>query len=234
MSIADNVARVRERIATAARRAGRSPAEIELMAVSKTVEPERIAQAHAAGVRLFGENRVQEFAAKRNSLHGLEGARWHLIGHLQTNKAARVAELFTAVESVDSVRLAEKLNSSAAQEDKSLEVLIEINIGGEAAKSGVPPDSAELEAMLGRAAEWPHLRLAGVMSIPPFSDDPEGARPYFGRLRKLRDTLARRGLPAVRMDVLSMGMSHDFEIAIEEGATRVRVGTEIFGERPRP
>jgi pyridoxal phosphate enzyme (YggS family) len=234
MEIAHNVARVRERLAAAARRAGRSAAEIELLAVSKTVAPERIAEAHAAGLRLFGENRVQEFAGKAAALRGLAGARWHLIGHLQSNKAARAAELFSVVESVDSVRLAEKLNAAAAALGKALEVLIEINIGGEAAKSGLLPDSPELETLLARAPEWPHLRVAGLMAIPPFTEDPEGARPYFRRLRELREQIARRGLPAVRMDVLSMGMSHDFEVAVEEGATRVRVGTAIFGERPRP
>jgi pyridoxal phosphate enzyme (YggS family) len=234
MEIAHNVARVRERLAAAARRAGRSAAEIELLAVSKMVAPERIAEAHAAGLRRFGENRVQEFAGKAAALRGLAGARWHLIGHLQSNKAARAAELFSVVESVDSVRLAEKLNAAAAALGKALEVLIEINIGGEAAKSGLLPDSPELETLLARAPEWPQLRVAGLMAIPPFTEDPEGARPYFRRLRELREQSARRGLPAVRMDVLSMGMSHDFEVAVEEGATRVRVGTAIFGERPRP
>lgn len=233
MSIADNIAQVRERIAAAARRAGRSAAEIELMAVSKTVEPQRVAEAHAAGLRLFGENRVQEFADKRQAVR-LPGTRWHLIGHLQTNKAGKAAELFDAIESVDSARLAEKLASAAEQHNRNLEVLIEINTGGEAAKSGLAAGSPELESILGRAPDWKNLRFTGLMAIPPFSEDPQQARPYFRHLRELRDSIARRGLPAVRMDVLSMGMSHDFEVAIEEGATRVRLGTAIFGQRPRP
>jgi pyridoxal phosphate enzyme (YggS family) len=163
----------------------------------------------------------------------LAEARWHLIGHLQTNKASKAAELFDAVDSVDSVRLADKLNSAAQKLGKKLRVLIEVNVGGEEAKSGVAPDSAELEELLQSAAGLEHLQFAGLMTIPPFTDDPEGARPYFKRLRGLRDQVAARPLPGIAMDVLSMGMSHDFEIAIEEGSTCVRVGTSIFGERTR-
>jgi PLP dependent protein len=233
MSIAENIARVRERMEAAARRAGRSPGEIELMAVSKMVEPERIAEAHAAGLRLFGENRVQEFAAKADSLRGLAGASCHLIGHLQTNKAGKAAELFAAVESVDSVRLAEKLDAAAAAMRKTLEVLVEVNLWGEQTKSGIR-SGEELNLLLDRAPEWPNLRVSGLMAIPPFFEDLERARPYFRQVCALRDEIARSGLPAVRMDVLSMGMSHDFEVAIEEGSTRVRVGTAIFGERPLP
>jgi pyridoxal phosphate enzyme (YggS family) len=231
MSIAENIARVRERMEAAARRAARSPGEIELMAVSKTVAPEQIADAHAAGLRLFGENRVQEFAAKADSLRGLAEARWHLIGHLQTNKAGKAAELFAAVESVDSVRLAEKLDTAAGATGKMLEVLIEVNLWGEPTKSGVRSKD-ELNLLLDRAPEWPNLQVRGLMAIPPFFDDLERVRRHFRQMRDLRDEIARSGLPAVRMDVLSMGMSHDFEVAIEEGSTRVRVGTAIFGERP--
>jgi PLP dependent protein len=231
MSIAENIARVRERMEAAARRAARSPGEIELMAVSKTVAPEQIADAHAAGLRLFGENRVQEFAAKADSLRGLAEARWHLIGHLQTNKAGKAAELFAAVESVDSVRLAEKLDTAAGATGKMLEVLIEVNLWGEQTKSGVRSKD-ELNLLLDRAPEWPNLQVRGLMAIPPFFDDLERVRRHFRQMRDLRDEIARSGLPAVRMDVLSMGMSHDFEVAIEEGSTRVRVGTAIFGERP--
>jgi pyridoxal phosphate enzyme (YggS family) len=182
---------------------------------------------------LFGENRVQEFAGKTDSLRDLHGAAWHLIGHLQTNKAAKAVELFTAVDSVDSLRLAQKLNASAQQLGKKLAVLIEINVGGEAAKSGVAPESRELEDLLLAAPELEHLELAGLMTVPPFADDPREARPYFRKLRELRDQIAARRLPAIDMHTLSMGMSHDFEVAIEEGSTCVRVGTAIFGERAK-
>ncbi len=229
MSIAENVARVREHMA-AARRAGRNPGEITLMAVSKTVEPARIREAYAAGIRIFGENRVQEFAEKAAALRDLEGARWHLIGHLQSNKAGKAAELFSAVDSVDSARLARRLDAAA---QKELPVLIEINVGGEEAKSGVAPGSAELEELLRAAPELKHVRIRGLMAIPPFTEDPEGARGYFRRMRELRQEIAGRKLPGVAMEVLSMGMSHDFEVAIEEGATCVRVGTAIFGERAK-
>ncbi|MBZ5648440.1 MAG: YggS family pyridoxal phosphate-dependent enzyme [Acidobacteriia bacterium] len=230
MSIAENIAQVRERMARAARRAGRDPNQITLMAVSKTVEPARIREAYAAGVRVFGENRVQEFAEKA-ALRDLSGAEWHLIGHLQTNKANKAAEIFSAVDSVDSVKLARKLDAAA---EKDVPVLIEINIGGEEAKSGVRADSSELEELLRAAAEFERLEIRGLMTIPPFTEDPEEARPYFRRLRQLRDEIFGRKLPRVLMDVLSMGMSHDFEVAIEEGSTCVRVGTAIFGERQKP
>ncbi|MGA9643980.1 MAG: YggS family pyridoxal phosphate-dependent enzyme [Terriglobales bacterium] len=231
MSIAENVAYIRERVTNAARRAGRDPSAIALMAVSKTFPPESIREAHAAGLRLFGENRVQEFDAKLNSLHDLPGADWHLIGHLQSNKAARAAELFTAVDSLDSPKLAEKLNAAAEQAAKTLPVLIEINVGGEQAKTGLAPNSEEFEMILSAAPQWKNLHIQGLMTVPPFADDPEQARPYFRKLREIRDRIAARLLPAVAMNVLSMGMSHDFEVAIEEGSTCVRIGTAIFGER---
>ncbi|HEY7617485.1 MAG TPA: YggS family pyridoxal phosphate-dependent enzyme, partial [Terriglobales bacterium] len=158
---------------------------------------------------------------------------WHMIGHLQTNKAAKAAELFAAVDSVDSLRLAEKLNEAAGQLGRRLAVLLEINVGGESAKSGAAPNSPELEEVLRAAPQLHNLEIRGLMTIPPFSQDPEGARPYFRKLRELRDHLASRHLPGVGMGVLSMGMSHDFEVAIEEGSTCVRVGTAIFGERQR-
>jgi PLP dependent protein len=233
VSIAENIARMRERIGSAARRAVRNPSAVTLMAVSKTFPAEAIREAYAAGIRVFGENRVQEFASKVEGLRDLPGAEWHLIGHLQSNKAAKAVELFTAVDSLDSARLAERLNAAAEREGKTLPILIEINIGGEAAKSGVAPGSPEFEDVLRRASEWKHLAIRGLMTVPPYTDDPEGARPFFRKLRSLHDEIAARKLPAVEMDVLSMGMSHDFEVAIEEGSTCVRVGTAIFGERPR-
>jgi PLP dependent protein len=201
------------------------------MAVSKTQPPEQIREAYTAGIRLFGENRVQEFAGKAAALSDLKDAEWHLIGHLQSNKAVKAAELFSAVDSVDSLRLAEKLNAAAGALGKKLAVLIEVNIGGEAAKSGIAPGSTELDELLLAAPELDHLEFRGLMGIPPYTDDPQQARPYFRRLRELRNQIAARKLHAIGMDVLSMGMSHDFEVAIEEGSTCVRVGTAIFGER---
>jgi pyridoxal phosphate enzyme (YggS family) len=233
MSIAENIAVVREQIAVAARRAGRTAEDIALMAVTKTHPPERIREAFTAGLRLFGENRVQEFAAKASALADLVGAEWHMIGHLQTNKAGKAIELFTAVDSVDSVKLAEKLDAAARGLRKKLSVLIEVNVGGESAKSGVAPDSREMEDLLLAAPRLKALEFRGLMTVPPFIEDPEKARPYFRKLRELRDTVAARTFPAIRMDVLSMGMSHDFEVAIEEGSTCVRVGTAIFGERTK-
>ena len=231
MSVLENIAAIHERIAAAARRAGRRPEEIALMAVSKTHPAERIREAYAAGLRLFGENRVQEFASKAAALADLAGADWHMIGHLQSNKAGKAAELFAAVDSVDSVKLAEKLNAAARSMGKRMAVLIEINVGGEAAKTGVAPDSRELEELLLAAPRFEQLEFCGLMAVPPFTDDPEDARPYFRKLRELRDAIAARKLPDIRTDVLSMGMSHDFEVAITEGSTRIRVGTAIFGER---
>jgi pyridoxal phosphate enzyme (YggS family) len=233
MSIAENIAHVRERIAAAARRAARNPNEITLMGVSKTFPAERIREAYAAGLRVFGENRVQEFAGKVDALRDLPGAEWHLIGHLQTNKAAKATELFDAIDSVDSVRMAEKLNAFAESAGKKLSVLVEINVGGEKAKSGVAPASDELEQILQGAPRWGNLRIQGLMTIPPYAEDPEASRPYFRQLRQIRDGIAARALPQIGTAVLSMGMSHDFEVAIEEGATCVRVGTAIFGERAK-
>jgi pyridoxal phosphate enzyme (YggS family) len=233
MSIAENIAEVQERIAAAARRAARDPAEITLMGVSKTFPVERIREAYAASLRVFGENRVQEFAAKADALRDLRNTEWHLIGHLQTNKAAKAAELFDAVDSVDSVRMAEKLNASAESAGKTLSVLIEINVGGEKAKSGVALNSDELEQILRGAPRWGNLKICGLMAVPPYAEDPEGSRPYFCQLRQIRDSIAARALPQISMAALSMGMSHDFEVAIEEGSTCVRVGTAIFGERAK-
>ena len=203
------------------------------MGVSKTYPVERIREAYAAGLRMFGENRVQEFADKAGSLHDLADVEWHLIGHLQSNKAAKATELFGAVDSVDSVRLAEKLNGAAEKAGKTLPILIEINVGGEDAKSGVAPASEELEQVLMAASRWGNLRIRGLMTVPPYSENPEDARPFFRHLREVRDEISSRNLLAIRMDVLSMGMSHDFEAAIEEGSTCVRVGTAIFGERTK-
>jgi len=234
MSIADNIASIRERMAGAAARVGRNAHSVTLMAVSKTMEPERIREAYAAGLRIFGENRVQEFEGKAAALADLKDAEWHLIGHLQSNKAKKATELFSAVDSVDSLRLAEKLNLAAQEAGKTLPVLIEIKVGAEESKAGIPLDAPELEQLLRAAPRLPSLLIRGLMTVPPFTENPEGARPYFRLLRDLRDQIAARPLPLIQMDVLSMGMSHDFEVAIEEGSTCVRVGTAIFGARPKP
>lgn len=231
MSIAENISRIRERIEHAAKEAGRDPGTVKLMAVSKTKPAEEIRAAYEAGQRLFGENRVQEFESKSEALQGLPGAEFHLIGHLQSNKSNKAAELFGAVDSVDSLYLLERLNSAAERLGKKLPVLIEINIGGEEQKEGLPPDCSELNEILLAAPRLPRVAIRGLMTVPPFTEDPEGARPYFRGLRKLREQLAARHLPGVSMDELSMGMSNDFEVAVEEGSTCVRVGTAIFGER---
>ena len=234
MSIPENIAELQSKIVQAAKRSGRNPSEVALMAVTKTHPSARIREAYDAGLRLFGENRVQEFSGKASALADLPGARWHMIGHLQTNKAAKATELFSAVDSVDSVKLAEKLDVAARTLNKKLQVLLEINVGGEEAKSGVALDSLELEELLKSAPRLEALEIQGLMTVPPFTEDPEGARPYFRKLRAFRDQIAARKLPAIATEILSMGMSHDFAVAIEEGSTCIRIGTAIFGERTKP
>lgn len=229
MAIRDNLLRVREQIAAAAHRAGRNAEEITLVGVSKTQPAAAIREAFEAGLRHFGENRVQEWEGKRGSLTDL-AATWQLIGHLQSNKAAKAAQLFHSIDAVDDLPLAQKLNrlSSAAPANQRLRVLLEVHLGGEATKSGV--SEADLPALAEQVAALPRLNLAGLMCIPPFREDAEDGRPYFARLRKLREQLESR--LTRELPVLSMGMSHDFEVAIQEGATEVRVGTALFGARP--
>ncbi|MGA7915697.1 MAG: YggS family pyridoxal phosphate-dependent enzyme [Candidatus Acidiferrales bacterium] len=225
-TIVANLARLRERVANAAQRAGRRAEEIALVAVSKTHPAESILAAYEAGVRHFGENRVQEWEAKQTKVADLD-AIWHLVGHLQSNKARRAAQLFRRVDSLDDLALAKRLHAAADAEGKCLPVLIEVHLSGEATKSGVA--EADLTTLAVSIAPFAHLDFAGLMTIPPFFDDPERVRPYFRKLRELRDGLSRqlsRPLP-----ILSMGMSHDFEIAIEEGATEIRIGTALFGAR---
>ncbi len=234
MGIRENLTAIHERIVSAAKRTGRNPADIALMAVTKTFPAEAILEAYAAGHRLFGENRVQEFGEKFAAVAQLNDVSFHMIGHLQSNKTGKAADIFHAIDSLDSSRLAARLNTSAEELGKILDVLIEINVGGEQAKSGLAADSPELGQILASAPNWAHLHIHGLMTVPPFTDDPEGARPYFRQLRELRDQLAARKLPAIQLDTLSMGMSHDFEAAIEEGSTCVRIGTAIFGTRPKP
>jgi pyridoxal phosphate enzyme (YggS family) len=225
----DNLARVQERIAAAARSVGRSGEEITLVGVSKTQPAEAIRVAYEAGLRHFGENRVQEWEGKRSALADLDGT-WHLIGHLQSNKAARAAGLFHSVDSIDDFAVAQRLDRAreGQNEQRKLRILLEVRVEEEESKSGVKAEEAG--ALAEKIAALSPIELAGLMCIPPFLEDKEKVRPYFRRLRELRDSLARelgKGLP-----VLSMGMSHDFEVAIEEGATEVRVGTAIFGSRP--
>ena len=222
---------VEQRIAAALARCGRSRDEITLVAVTKVFPASAIVDAYQLGLRDFGENYVQEFEGKAPQVSSLAGARFHLIGHLQSNKAKTAVELFDAVDSLDSIALGEKLNAAAAKPGKVLPVLLELNVGGEESKSGLRPDSPDIDALLDAAAAWEHLAIRGLMSIPPFREDPEAVRPFFRVLRQYWDKIAARKLPHVRMDVLSIGMSHDFEVAIEEGSTCVRVGTAVFGER---
>ena len=228
MSIRENLLRIQERIAAAAARASRRPEDITLMGVSKSHPAIAIQEAYQAGIRHFGENRVQEWEVKRVGTNNL-AATWHLIGHLQSNKAAKAAKLFHCVDSVDALALAQKLDRARAEANASgkLRVLLEVRVEREETKSGVEIEA--LPEVAEEVATLPHLDLAGLMCIPPYLLEAERVRPYFRRLRELRDDLqARLGLP---LAVLSMGMSHDFEAAIEEGATEVRVGTALFGTR---
>jgi pyridoxal phosphate enzyme (YggS family) len=227
-NIQDSIARVEERITAACLRSGRRREDIKLVVVSKTHPAESVRAAYAAGVRDFGENRVQEAKSKRQELAGLS-ATWHMLGHLQSNKARLARELFEWVHSVDSLRLAEKLAQAADPSDPRLPVLIEVNLGEEASKAGVR--AGEVAALAEQIAPLATLELRGLMVIPPYSESPEDVRPYFRKLRALACEIESRNLPNVFMRELSMGMSDDFEVAIEEGATIVRVGTAILGER---
>ena len=226
--IADRVAAVRERIARAAERASRPPDDITLVAVSKTFPAEAVRAAFAAGVRHFGENRVQEASAKIDALADLRsrGLKWHLIGHLQSNKGRKAVSLFDVVQSVDSVALAERLARAAKESGRARRVLVQVDLAGETTKSGLP--EADLTEALRRMGGLDGLQVTGLMARPPYLG-PEEVRPYFRRLRILRDEAVREGL--LGGSDLSMGMSHDFEAAVEEGATIVRVGTAIFGSR---
>jgi pyridoxal phosphate enzyme (YggS family) len=230
-ALAARLADVRERIAAAARRAGRLPGDVALVAVSKSVEPERIAHVAALGVTVFGENRVQEAQRKIPQVQALAGQplEWHCIGSLQRNKAARAAELFDCVQSVDRQSLALELERAAALRAERLRVLVQVNIDAEPQKGGVP--ASELPALVEALDACPHLALHGLMAVPRACNDPEEVRPSFARMRELLETLNRPRPPAARLHELSMGMSADYEIAIEEGATLIRVGTAIFGER---
>lgn len=221
IDVAANVARVRERIAAAARRGGRRPEDVTLVAVTKGVDAPQILEAVAVGVRDLGENRVQEAASKAAAVSA--GARWHLVGHLQRNKVRQAVALFTVIHSLDGARLAADVSRRAAA---PVDVLLQVNVAGEAQKFGVPPEEAP--TVLRAIAGLPALHVVGLMTIAPLSGDPEETRPVFGRLRGLRDDLEALGIAGVTLPHLSMGMSGDFEIAVEEGATMVRIGRAIF------
>lgn len=226
VSVADNLQRVREALYAACLRAGRTPETVQLMAVSKTHPAELIEQAYAAGQRIFGENRVQEWAAKAPRLTACTDLQLHLIGPLQNNKTARAAELFSAIDTVDSAKTAIRLNTTAAQLNRVLPVIVEVKLSSEPSKHGVPPD--QLESLLEAMTPLHNLRISGLMTVPPGDAPGDAARPFFQRLRALRDQHARQVPSLVE---LSMGMSSDFETAIEEGATTIRLGTAIFGKR---
>jgi pyridoxal phosphate enzyme (YggS family) len=239
-ALADNLERLESAVAAACRKAGRARGEVELMAVSKTYPAATIAEAAALGLRLFGENRVQEFAAKSPDLAALraEGSNAaadvpilvHLIGHLQSNKAARAAELFDAVDSVDSLRLAERLNETACKLGKRLPILIEVKLSSEETKAGLDPDSLDAAQLLERLPDLEHLDTRGLMTIAPWGVAEDVTRECFRSLREWGDRWASAH-PRLAFDVLSMGMSGDFPLAIEQGATRIRVGTALFGKR---
>jgi len=232
-SFAERLGRVEERIAAACHRARRSREGVRLMGVSKMHPAEAVAEAAVAGVTLFGENRVQAFEAKHDRLRqlGVSDAEVHLIGHLQSNKSVRAAEIFSGIDSVDSLRLAERLNEAANKVRTKLPVLLEIKLSAEPTKTGLPPDSAELRSLLERLPNLEHVAMHGLMTIAPLGENPAAARACLRELRELRDTLAHE-YPQLDFRELSMGMSGDFEIAIEEGSTLVRIGTALFGERP--
>ena len=228
MSIADRLTEVRARIERAARSAGRDPSSVTLVAVSKTFPLAAVRQAYEAGQRDFGENRVQEALQKIAAASDLE-IRWHLLGHLQTNKARKAAPAFAMIQSVDSVELLEKLDAAAAETGHSPQLLIQVDLAGEATKFGLPP--ADVPRLFDAALACRAARVVGLMTLPPLPEISEDARPWFRQLRDLRDGWLASGVPAAMLRHLSMGMSGDFEVAVAEGATLVRVGTAIFGER---
>ena len=231
--LGENLDRIEAQISAACRAAGRPRGEVTLMAVSKMHPASAILAAEALGVRVFGENRVQEFQEKSALLAGQVEAEFHLIGHLQSNKAARAAELFASIDTLDSVALAERLNETAKRAGRRVAVLIEIKLSHELSKAGLEPGSAELPLLLERLPDLTALEFRGLMTVPPFLEDAVAVRPYFSRLRVLRDEMAT-AYPRLSFAELSMGMSHDFPVAIAEGATQVRIGTALFGRRIYP
>ncbi len=229
MSVRDNVAAVREAIERAAQVAGRAGSDVRLIAVSKKIDSAKMLEAAEAGIRIFAENRVQEARDKQESVRWPDNTVWHLIGSLQRNKSKLAAALFDMIQSVDSLEIAKSLDKHAGHAGVTLPVLIQVNLADEPSKSGFHPDTA-VSAALEVFSSMEHLKIEGLMAIPPYCDNPEDARPHFRHLRRIKDKLNDSGL---QLSELSMGMSSDFEIAIEEGATMVRVGTAIFGERQK-
>lgn len=227
-SVGDNVARIRERIAEAALRRGRDPSCVRLMAVTKTVDDSRIGEALAAGVDILGENYVQEAKRKIETLG--RKVEWHFIGHLQSNKARHAVCLFDLIHSVDRLGLAAELDRRSDRAGVVTPVLIQVSLGGEETKGGVSPEDAL--ALVREVAAMKHLSIRGLMTMPPWFDDPEEARPFFRALREMGERVRESGIPGVSMEELSMGMTQDYEVAVEEGATIVRVGRALFGERP--
>jgi PLP dependent protein len=232
MGLSERLAFINQQIASACKRAGRSVSEVTIVGASKTVAPTIIRSAIDSGLRVLGENRIQEAAPKiaelRNEI-SQHHVQWHLIGHLQSNKARRAVELFDVIQSVDSLKLAERLDNIVGELGKRLPVMIEVNLGGEASKSGVV--SGEVLSLCEQTDKFGNLELRGLMAVPPLLEDPQEMRPFFRRLRELRDQALRSGIVGGHFRELSMGMSNDFEVAIEEGATFVRIGTAIFGPR---
>jgi len=228
MDVADNIRQVREIMAEAAGRSRRSPSTVRLMAVTKTVHDDRIVEAVQAGVDIIGENYVQEAKRKLETMG--KRCEWHMIGRLQTNKAKYAVRLFDMIHSVDRLELAAEIDRHARAAGLVMKILIEVNVAGEATKSGVPVTDAV--KLVRAVAPLPNLSVRGLMTMPPWFDDPEEARPFFRALRELRDRIETEGIPRVQMRELSMGMTGDYDVAIEEGATIVRIGRGIFGERP--
>jgi pyridoxal phosphate enzyme (YggS family) len=226
-SIADNLTRVKERMAEAAVRSGRKPDSVRLVGVTKTVDVDRIKAAVCAGLNILGENYVQEAREKIKKVGG--EASWHFVGRLQTNKAKYAVKLFDMIETVDSLKLATEINRRAQPLGRTIPIIIQVNLAGEVSKGGVEP--SKCISLIKQISDLPNLQIRGLMTMPPFFDQPDRARPYFAQLRELSQEIAKAQLPRVEMEELSMGMSGDFETAIEEGATLVRVGTAIFGKR---
>jgi len=227
MSVRDNLESVRERIERACSRVNRSPDEITLVAVTKTVEPERIQEAVDAGITLLGENRVQEAEAKMGAVRG--DVTWHMVGHLQRNKAGKAVRMFDMIQSVDSFRLAGELDKRGGEMGHTVDILVEVNTSGEESKYGMPPDGAI--DLVGKISELPNLKILGLMTIGAFTDDESIVRKCFRTLRGIAEGVRRAGVPNAEMRYLSMGMTSDFEPAIEEGSNMVRIGTAIFGPR---
>ncbi len=227
MDIAANINKIRQRMNAAAARCQRNPNSIKLLAVTKTVSPEIVGKAIDAGLTEFGENYVQEAKEKIASIE--QRIKWHMIGHLQTNKAKYAVNLFDYIHSIDRMELAKEINKKAGQISRKINVLIEINVSGEKTKNGITPVDAF--GLIKEISSLGNISVKGLMTMAPYSDNPENSRPYFSELRKLQKIIAGEEIPGIQMDELSMGMTDDFEIAIEEGATIVRVGRAIFGER---